>query len=144
MVDDVSVEEFYSYNDPIAASSDTDLEISNTSLLFLYMDSTAGELSLVAIHDQPDDGTGGQVSYHITGLPAAADFVVQDAPNPPDSYVRIDDATAQVDWVWEPLLYRRHGPLRRPERRRMAHRHKPRLHRRHRSLGLPLGITRSP
>ena len=102
MVDDVSVEEFYSYNDPIAASSDTDLEISNTSLLFLYMDSTTGELSLVAIHDQPDDGTGGQVSYHITGLPAAADFVVQDDPNPPDSYVRIDDATAQVDWVWSP------------------------------------------
>ena len=67
---------FYDYN-TIPASSNTGLEQSDTSILFLYRD-PAGVISLVMIHDQPPDGSGGKAVFGFSGVPAGTSFVVRD------------------------------------------------------------------
>lgn len=108
---DQSVVAFYAYvmesdvpddvlNGPFAASSArTDLEVSETSLLFLYRDDM-GEMSIVVIHDRPEaqlgetPATGGQVNFTYTGLPATAAKVVGDDP--------VEGAIPNASWAWVP------------------------------------------
>ncbi|MDH5373508.1 MAG: hypothetical protein OEX97_11245, partial [Acidimicrobiia bacterium] len=85
-----TVVDFYDYN-TVPASSNTGLETANTSLLFLY--SGADGLSLVTIHDQPNDGSGGQVDMAFSNLPAGASWVVQDDPGEAPSWLWIDCCT---------------------------------------------------
>ncbi len=75
-----NVVDYYSYGppgDPASANTVPPIEASQTSRLFLYRD-PAGELSLVMIHDEPDDLIGGQVTFNFAGVPAGTDFVVRD------------------------------------------------------------------
>jgi hypothetical protein len=93
-----SIEDFYSYANPCAASANTplDLEISETSQLFLY-DGPAG-LSLVAIHDRPETclgevpATGGRVNFTYSGLPGGAAKVVGDDPS--------EGNIPNASWAW--------------------------------------------
>ena len=71
------IDSFYSYDNPVNASSDTGLEMKNTSILFLYEDGM-GTTSLVMIHDKPGDGTGGSATFTFSDQPAGALFVVKD------------------------------------------------------------------
>lgn len=93
-----SVEDFYSYANPCPASANTGLEIADTSQLFLY-DGPLG-LSLVTIHDSPEDclglvpATGGQVNFTYIGLPAGATKVVGD--DPPEGNI------PNASWNWLP------------------------------------------
>jgi hypothetical protein len=95
-----SVEDFYSYANPCAASANTalGLEISETSQLFLY--SGPSGLSLVVIHDRPEaclgevPATGGQVNFTYSGLPAAAAKVVGDDPS--------EGNIPNAGWQWWP------------------------------------------
>lgn len=74
---------FYGYGTfpGAAASANTGLEKSDTSILFLYKDTTNGELSLVAIHDQQLDGSGATATftYSISGA-VQPTFSAEDDP----------------------------------------------------------------
>lgn len=87
------IESFYSYDSRVGDSSDTGLEESDVSLLFFYRDPD-GVISLVMIHDEPVDGSGGKVVFEFGGLPTGADFAVRD-----------DDGTGEAvlptsEWRW--------------------------------------------
>jgi len=69
-----SVEDFYGY---APHSAHTGLEKSNTSLLFFYEDGDEN-LSLVMIHDQAGDGSGGKAVFTFDGEPTGATFIVED------------------------------------------------------------------
>lgn len=89
---------FYSYGVPCGASSNTGLEISQTSQLFLY--SGPGGLSLVVIHDRPEaclgevPADGGQVGFTYAGLPVGAAKVLGD--DPPEGNI------PNASWLWFP------------------------------------------
>jgi hypothetical protein len=90
------VEAFYGYPGG-AARSDTGLEQSDTSLLFLYED-IQGKVSLAIIHDA-NDGSGGRTVFDLAAIPDGTTFLVRDDPQ--DSYViDIPAGTATVTWRW--------------------------------------------
>jgi hypothetical protein len=105
-----SITEYYAYElvsdipaGPFNASSArTDIEVSETSLLFLY-GGTDG-LSLVALHDRPEGqlgetpATGGSVDMTFSNLPGTASWVVQDDPGE-DPYA-VSGGTSTVGWNW--------------------------------------------
>lgn len=92
------VVDFYQYNSPDGASSNTvpALETPDTSLLFLYVEEGTGTLSLVMIHDQPNDGDGGSVTFEFSGVPVGTDFVVRDEP------VGLEGVLPVSTWNWLP------------------------------------------
>lgn len=86
---------FYNYaND----QSNTGLEISNHSLLFLYRDTTTGTLSLIVIHSKPGTSAG-QASLSFAGLPAGSTLALRD--DPADTYT-FSPPTASASWRWLP------------------------------------------
>lgn len=94
---------FYNYgNPPCIASANTNLELANTSQLFLY--DGPGGVSLVMIHDLPgcdqNSTLAGKVDFLFDGVvPDTAAFVVKDDPG--DSYT--DTATTAptaASWGW--------------------------------------------
>lgn len=64
--------------DGASANTPTDLERSDVSRLFLYEGPNG--LSLVVIHDEPGDGSGGRVTFDFSGLPDSGAWVVPDDP----------------------------------------------------------------
>ena len=92
------VAEFYNYRNDEAH---TGLEVVDHSILFLYRDTITGELYLVIIHDQPVDGTGGEVEFSFRGLPLGATIVIRDDPNAQDLY-EFSPPTAFMHWQWIP------------------------------------------
>ncbi|WP_227356205.1 hypothetical protein [Haladaptatus salinisoli] len=78
------VKQFYGYRTPstkprsynYASFGTENLQRSETSILFLYKGPKG--LSLVAIHDKIDAGSGGAVTFRLTNLPADGKFVVKD------------------------------------------------------------------
>jgi hypothetical protein len=98
-----SVQDFYSYGTPYPASANTDddLEISETSQIFFYVDTTNEILSLVVIHDRFVDGAGGKASFEIDGLPVNSLLAVQDDPGE-DAFGTFDFSppTATLGWNW--------------------------------------------
>lgn len=107
-----SVEDFYGYN-PVTTST-TALTVANRSHLFLYVhqiqvcDPAPGDhcpeaISLVIIHDKASDGSGGEVDFQFSGLPATADFVVWDDPHDiddRDTYSIPSLGSISVHWQW--------------------------------------------
>lgn len=91
--DDYTAEEFYSYGSPAGASANTptDLEQGRRSRLFLYEGPNG--VSLVVIHDEPDNGNRGSTTFHFDTLPAEGSWVVKDDPG--ESYSR-----SRASWRW--------------------------------------------
>jgi len=73
-----SVATFYRYNLAAPASSDTGLEVSDLSNLFLHENTSTGALSLVVIHDRARNGTSGEARFAVSGLPFSARLAVRD------------------------------------------------------------------
>lgn len=88
LVGGTSVQAFYDYRD---AEAHTGLEESDTSILFLYEDPD-GILSLVIVHDKPDQ-TGGKAIFEFGGVPDGSSFVVQDD-------VGDDLGFPRSEWIW--------------------------------------------
>lgn len=85
------VETFYDYRQ---LRSHTGLEVSDVSNLFLFQGPR--ELSLVVIHDKPEDGSGGAASLDFTGLPTGSgQWVVQD-----DDGDFSSNTDSSPDWFW--------------------------------------------
>jgi hypothetical protein len=85
-----TIEEFYNYAN-VQANTSTGIETSDTSLLFFW--NGPNGLSLVVIHDRPNDGSGGAVTFDIGGV--SGEWVVPDDPGDLDS--RTDTSP---DWSW--------------------------------------------
>ncbi|EMA45368.1 hypothetical protein [Halococcus saccharolyticus] len=100
-----SVEEFYDYRSPItdqeglySSYGTTDIQESQVSQLFVYRGSEG--LSLVFLHDQFGDESGGFVATaDVSGLPADGEWAVED-----DSYNNRDDifehenGSSHIEW----------------------------------------------
>lgn len=113
------IKQFYDYRTPktqpssfkYASFGSEKLQRKNTSILFLYKGPTG--LSLVAVHDKVDAGSGGAVTFRITNLPPKGQFAIKD-----DSYnssTNVDtwdysmsrnwkgkkSASANISWAWD-------------------------------------------
>jgi hypothetical protein len=101
-----SVQDFYQYNTPNHSSSNTadDLEISGTSQIFFYFDTNNEKLSLIIIHDRPNDGSGGLAQFDFSGLPLGTTIKVKDDPgdylNDPGEFFL--PPQAMILWGWLP------------------------------------------
>jgi PKD repeat protein len=89
--------EFYNLTNMQAA---TGYEEPNTAILILYRDTLSGELSLFVILGGPA-GTAGSTSMTLSGVPAGADFTVQDdAADFRDTWA-LTPPTGNVSWTWD-------------------------------------------
>ncbi|MDF1596645.1 MAG: hypothetical protein P1T08_11240 [Acidimicrobiia bacterium] len=91
-----NVVDFYDYG-TVPASANTGLETSGVSLLFLYTGPDG--LSLVTIHDEPDD-SGGEAFMTVSGLPVGASWTVEDDPEGPNDQYGGGAGTLSADWEW--------------------------------------------
>lgn len=91
--DGATVEEFYGYGDGDGASANTPngMEASDVSQMFFYEGPEA--TSLVILHDEPDDGDGGLVTFEFDTLPDEGKWVVPDDRG--DKYSR-----TTASWRW--------------------------------------------
>jgi hypothetical protein len=80
-----TMDAYYAYNTTQASSAATGLEVMRTSILFLHQHPSTGALSFALINDIFNNGLGGAASFTLTGLPAAATYIVRDDPF--DSFV---------------------------------------------------------
>jgi len=69
--------DFFSYEDPIAVSSNTGLEQSDELVIFLYED-PSGNISLFLLIDAPNDGTEGSGGLVVDCLGGGSNIVVND------------------------------------------------------------------
>lgn len=88
---------FYDYN-TIPASSNTGLEVSDQSRIYLYENTLTGDLSLITNHDRPNDGDGGSAIFSFSGLPFGSFYSVLDDPGGDSYFMSPPNATA--DWIW--------------------------------------------
>lgn len=103
-----TVEEFYGYTTdpeeglPWSGNFPVGLTVSNASQLFLY-EGPEG-LSLVVLHDAPEDGTegtGGAASMAFRGLPGDGEWVVKDDPSDESAEQwEGGEDVRRVHWAW--------------------------------------------
>lgn len=67
-----SASTFYAYGNPIGASANTGLEMSETMLIMLYDDITTGNTSLIIILDEANDGSGGNGTITFDCMPSGS------------------------------------------------------------------------
>lgn len=96
---DRSIENFYRYDEIEGASANTPVNLreSGASKLFFYRQAGSNKISLVVIHDIPDNGSSGDVRFDFqpSGLPDGDGWVVKDDPG--EGYSR-----THADWAWAP------------------------------------------
>jgi len=89
--------EFYNITNMQAA---TGYEEPNTAVLFLYQDTAGGGLSLFVILGGVA-GTAGSTSMTLSGVPAGADFIVQDDATDFRDTWALTAPTGNVAWTWD-------------------------------------------
>ncbi len=89
--------EFYNITNMQSA---TGYEEANTAVLFLYQDTVSGELSLFVILGGAA-GTAGATSMTLSGVPAAAGFVVQDDATDFRDTWDLTPPTGNIAWTWD-------------------------------------------
>ena len=83
---------FYDYAD---AEINSPLPIAKSDVSRLWVWSGPNGLSLVTVHDEPQDGSGAAVSFEFSGLPTTdGSWVVEDDPND------FHDGATTPDWTW--------------------------------------------
>ena len=83
-----------------ASRATTGFEEPNAAVLFLYQDTISGEMSLFVILGGPA-GTAGSVSMTLSGVPAGADFLVQDDDFDFRDTWALTPPTGNVTWTWD-------------------------------------------
>ena len=94
----VGVEDFYGYT---ASTATTGYEEANTAVLFLYRDTASGELSLFVLLGGATGSTAGAASVTLNGIPAGADFLVQDDAGDFRDTWELTPPTGTVSWTWD-------------------------------------------
>jgi len=89
--------EFYNITNMQAA---TGFEEANTAVLFLYQDTAGGGLSLFVILGGAA-GTAGSTSMTLSGVPAGADFIVQDDATDFRDTWELTPPTGSIAWTWD-------------------------------------------
>jgi hypothetical protein len=89
--------EYYNISNMQAA---TGFEEPNTAILFLYQDTLSGELSLFVILGGPA-GTAGSTTMTLSGVPAGADFIVQDDAGDLRDAWELTPPTGSIAWTWD-------------------------------------------
>ena len=90
--------DFYNLTD---SQSSTGLEETNTAVLFLYRNTTTGELSLFVLLSGTG-GTAGSTTLTLSGIPAGAGFAVQDDGTMDFREVwELTPPTGKVSWTWD-------------------------------------------
>jgi len=89
--------EFYNITNMQAA---TGYEEANTAVLFLYQDTAGGGLSLFIILGGAA-GTAGSATTTLSGVPAGADFIVQDDATDFRDTWALTPPTGNVSWTWD-------------------------------------------
>jgi PKD repeat protein len=81
--------------------SDTGLEETNTAVMFLYRNTTTGEISLFVLLSDTG-GAAGTTTFTLSGVPAGADFIVADdgAVDFRETW-EITPPTGKVSWHWD-------------------------------------------
>lgn len=95
-----NVVDFYQYGIPNGASANfNDPPMAHgLSQIFFYHDDTSNQLSLIVVHDQANDGTGGAVEFDFWNLPSAASVAQGD--DPPEATNGHIDANGNGTFVW--------------------------------------------
>lgn len=101
---DEDIVSYYSYGTPDQASYNGPFPtIPNDSMIFIYEDEGTGERSLVIVHDQPNDGAGGEVWMELSGLGPDAYVSVEDDPGQENLPAGLDGlGNASFSWRWAP------------------------------------------
>ncbi|MFC2077283.1 PKD domain-containing protein [Candidatus Bipolaricaulota bacterium] len=94
----VGVVDFYGYT---ASSATTGLEEANTAVMFLYRDTTSGELSLFVLLGGAAGSTAGAVAMTLNGVPAGAVFQVQDDSVDFRDAWDLTPPTGTIAWTWD-------------------------------------------
>ncbi len=89
--------EFYNLTNMQAA---TGYEEANAAVLFLYQDTLSGQLSLFVILSGAA-GTAGSTTMTLSGVPAAAEFIVQDDATDFRDTWELTPPTGSVSWTWD-------------------------------------------
>lgn len=92
---------YYGYNAPgNGSSADTDHEISNSAALFLYEDAD-GNISLLFILDEVQDGSGGACTIQWSGAMGMEVLVYDDNLGGNDTWVvDLEAGTGYAEWYW--------------------------------------------
>ncbi len=93
-----AAKDFYNLTD---SQSNTGLEETNTAVLFLYRNTTTGDISLFVLLSGTG-GTAGSTTMKLSGVPAGAGFTVQD--DGPVDFREVWDLTpptGNVSWTWD-------------------------------------------
>lgn len=91
-----SVKNFYDYRNAQSHTS-TGIERERVSNLFFFEDDDG--LSLVIIHDQPYNGSGGAVDFSFGGLPDEGSWIVHDDPG--DFNNSRSSPPKYITWSWD-------------------------------------------
>ncbi len=94
----VGVEDFYGYAGSVAS---TGFEEANTAVMFLYRDTASGQLSLFVLLGGAAGSTAGAVSMTLNGVPAGAEFQVQDDSFDFRDTWELAPPTGTVSWSWD-------------------------------------------
>jgi len=95
--DPTSAVDFYNYANN---QSNTGLEEANTAIFFLYQNTTTGTVSLFLLLSGPA-GTAGTTTITLSGVPAGADFLVQDDEADFRDTWELTPPTGSVTWAWD-------------------------------------------
>ena len=92
---------FYKYGSPNAASANTGLgmEIKNRVNTFLYLDPTDDKHYLMIIVDKANDGSGGTLTFSLTGA-FGASVLLMDDPGEYNPQVNPTTGNGTLKWYW--------------------------------------------
>ena len=94
------VSSHFKYGNPYGSSANTGWEKKNTTIFYLYED-PAGNLSLIVIHDKPQDGSGGSAHLSVSGAPGAGIILYDDPSHSCDTKTWNSAAgSGNLDWCW--------------------------------------------
>lgn len=87
------------FGTPESASANSDLEWADSAVSFVYRNTSTGDLSLVVILDEVNDGTGGETDVVVTGSGFGGDgWLVEDDPG--DDYTSDSGGPASASWAF--------------------------------------------
>jgi len=89
--------EFYAFAN---TQSNTGFEEANTAVMFLYRDTISGELSVFVLLSG-GAGTAGAVTITLSGVPAGADWIVQDDEFDFRDTWELTPPNGKITWTWD-------------------------------------------
>ena len=89
--------DFYAF---LNTRSNTGLEEANTAIVFLYRNTISGDLSVFVLLSG-GAGTAGAVAMTLSGVPAGADWIVQDDEVDFRDTWELTPPTGNISWTWD-------------------------------------------